>query len=225
MKPNHKIYGFSMMDLLLIIVAAGGIILVVLPQIAKRYARASKVSCTNNLKQVGLAFRMWAGDNNEKLPMQISVTNGGVMELAETGSVYAVFLVISNEINTPKILLCPNESNRKRVAASTFAASAPAGTILFSPTNNLSYFVGLDADDAKPEAIISGDDNFTIGTVQPKPGLFPLSSNDPVAWTPQRHVNAGNVGQADGSVQGFTTPGFRTALVKTGIATNRLVMP
>jgi hypothetical protein len=220
---------FSWLDLLLIVAAAAGIILVILPQIARHHAPASRINCAYNLKQIGVSSLVWAGDNNDQFPMQVSVTNGGAMELAERGSAYAVFLVMSNELNTPKILVCPRESNPKRVAAWTFDASVPPAaanrTPLFTPTNNLSYFVGLDADATAPTTILSGDDNFSVNKQRPNPGLFLLQTNQPVTWTKDRHVNQGYVGLADGSVQNFTTLGFRVALAKTGIATNRLAMP
>ncbi|MBP9902275.1 MAG: type II secretion system protein [Verrucomicrobia bacterium] len=228
-KPKRRIAGFSMLDALLIVAAVIGIILVILPSMARSRARSSKVSCTNNLKQLGLSFRLWGLDNEDKFPMQVSATNGGAMEQAQLGSAYAVFLVMSNELSTPKILICPEESNPKRVAANAFALSVPPGSrsglLPFTPTNNLSYFVGLDADEVKPETIISGDDNFTVGKVRPIPGLLLLDTNSPVTWTKGRHEYGGNIGLADGSVQSFSTPAFRAALIKTGIATNRLAMP
>lgn len=228
-KPRKRIPGFSILDLLIIIVAVAGIIFIILPNLARSRMRSKRIGCTNQLKQVGLAFRQWGLDNEDKFPMQVSATNGGATEQAQLGSAYAVFLVMSNELSTPKILFCPNESNPKRKAANTFAQTVPPGSpqalVPFTPTNNLSYFVGLDADEAKPETIISGDDNFTVGKVRPNAGLLLLDTNSPVTWTKGRHVYGGNVGLADGSVQCYSTPAFRAALVKTGIATNRLAMP
>jgi len=230
MKQPRNQNAFSWLDLLLIVAATAGIILVILPQIARNHRRSSRIGCVNNLKQTGLAFRIWSGDNNDQFPMQVSVTNGGAMELAQRGSAYAVFLVMSNELNTPKILMCPNETNPKRVAANVFGPNPspgrPNGSIPFSPTNNLSYFVGLNADSSKPDTIISGDDDFTVNNARQSPGLLLLSTNSPVAWvTKARHDHGGNIGLADGSVQIFSTPALRAALVKIGVATNRLAMP
>jgi hypothetical protein len=218
-----------MLDLLIIIVALVGFVFVILPTIARSRARSSRLGCTNNLKQVGLAFRQWGQDNNDRFPMQISATNGGAMEQAQLGSAYVVWLMMSNELCTPKILICPNETNRKRVPANIFAPTVPAGSpsgmVPFTPTNNLSYFVGLDADETAPNTTIAGDDHFEIGKARPKLGLWLLDTNSPVTWTKGRHAYGGNVGLADGSVQSYSTPAFRAALVKTGIATNRLAMP
>lgn len=225
-KPQR---GFSMIDLILVVATIAGLILVVLPELTRPKARSARISCTNNLKQLNYGFRIWAGDNNDKFPMQVSVTNGGVMELAEQGSAYAIFLVMSNELNTPKVLFCPSEASPGRINATVFASGPPpypkSSSILFPSTNSLSYFVGLDAEETEPQRILAGDDHVSIAGVKPKPGLFLLPTNAPVEWRNERHMKQGNVALADGSAQGFSISAFRTALAQSGIATNRLAMP
>ena len=61
---------------------------------AEAQQRAQRIACVSNLKQVGLALRMWENDNNELFPMG--------------------FLSASNEMNSPKILTCPGDSARQR---------------------------------------------------------------------------------------------------------------
>ena len=86
--------------------------------------------------------------------------------------------------------------------------------------------------------IISGDDNLEVNGVRVRPGILNLSTNVPVEWTENerhgrsqqwsfrnQHLRIGNIGFADGSVQTTTTSAFQFALVKTGTATNRLVIP
>lgn len=41
---------------------------ILLPALAKAKERAQTINCTNNLKQLGLAVRMYAADNNDQLP-------------------------------------------------------------------------------------------------------------------------------------------------------------
>jgi hypothetical protein len=190
--------------------------------------KARRIFCMNNLKQIGIAFRFWEGDNNGKYPMVVSITNGGAMELIGTGNVAACFQVMSNELSTPKILVCSEDI--RRVRAANFSIGFD--------NSHISYFVGLDADERKPQMFLSGDDNFAIGGVPVKSGPLELSANLPIAWSPGRH-NAynthfwtpardrfiGNIGLADGSVQQVTTDGLQTALQQTGVATNRLVLP
>jgi hypothetical protein len=69
--------------------------------------KAQRLNCVNNLKQIDISFRLWIGDQGDKYPTQVSTKYGGVMELAATGNVAAVFQVMSNELSTPKVLFCP----------------------------------------------------------------------------------------------------------------------
>jgi competence protein ComGC len=231
MKTERSIVrrGFSLIDLLLVIATLVGMLFVFLPMLTRQKIRNPGVSCVNNLKQVGLAFRIWAGDNNDKMPMQLSVTNGGVLELATQGSAYATFLILSNELCTPKILFCPAETNPQRRMASIFAPTLPpaanAGTFPFTETNSLSYFVGVDAEETNPATVLTGDDHFSLNGAKPSRGLLPLATNAPVEWRDERHPKQGYVALADGSVQGFSSSALRNALANTGVETNRLAMP
>ncbi|MEI2727125.1 MAG: hypothetical protein V9H26_27605 [Verrucomicrobiota bacterium] len=57
-------------------------------------------------------------------------------------------------------------------------------------------------------------------------GLLLLDTNSPVTWTKERHVNMRQHWHwLTVRYKAFSTPAFRTALIKTGIATNRLAMP
>jgi prepilin-type processing-associated H-X9-DG protein len=224
---NHK--GFSLLDVLLIIASVAAIILVMMPFFIRSGPKRQRISCVNNVKQVSLGFRIWALDNSDKYPAQLSITNGGAMEWAEAGSAYSVFLVMSNELSTPKVLFCPEENNRSRIAANTFgftpAPGSTAALIPFTATNNLSYFAGLDGDETQPTAIITGDDHLLIGNARPRPGLLLLATNTPVAWAKGRHKSGGNLGMADGSVHQVLSAQLQSIFDGSGFATNRLAMP
>src|SRR5258706_8590834 len=43
-------------------------------------ARRERIMCVNNLKQLGLAFRLWSNDHNDGFPMQYGVDKGGSRE-------------------------------------------------------------------------------------------------------------------------------------------------
>jgi len=188
------------------------------------------MTCNNNLKQIGLSFRQWALDNGDKFPMQVSTTNWGTLEWVGNGPTYFHFLVMSNELNTPKLLFCPEESDSNRRPAVTFgsAAGLGIGQIPLTNDNSISYFVGVDAHDSQPSMFLAGDHHFTVGGKTPRPGLLALRTNSPVAWAKParpRHNDGGNIALADGSVQSFSDRQFRKALAETGDATNRLAIP
>ena len=194
----------------LLIIAA-----VLLPALAAAKKRSSRIPCVSNLKQIGVAYRVWSGDNDDKYPMQVSVTNGGVMESIATGNVAACFQVMSNTLTSPKLLICPEDT--KSILATNFGPG-------FN-NSNVSYFVGLDADQTNSQMLLSGDDNFEIGGVPVKSGLLQLWTNAPIAWTKARHESGNYILLADDSVQQLTTDGLQQALRQTGVATNRLVIP
>ncbi len=171
--------------------------------------------CVQNLKQIGLSYWVWADDHNGKYPMEISITNGGTMELNNGSSALATFLVMSNELSTPKVLVCPADTGR--VAATNFTTSLSA--------KNVSYFVGLDADKGHPQVFLSGDDNFTVGGVPVKSGLLEFSTNTPITWADSYHEECGNIGLVDGSVKMVSLQSLPQVIQNTGVATNRLAIP
>ncbi len=84
--------------------------------------------------------------------MQVSVTNGGTMEMVDSGKTFMHFAAISNELSTPKVLVCPADRTRKRAA--DFCADLDNAKI--------SYFVGVDANSTLlSQMFLSGDFNIT----------------------------------------------------------------
>jgi prepilin-type N-terminal cleavage/methylation domain-containing protein/prepilin-type processing-associated H-X9-DG protein len=181
----------------------------------RKLAIAMRIGCASNLKQAGLAYRLWAGDNNDRFPMQVSATNRGEMELALSGNVFPIFQVMSNGMNTPRLLVCP--ADKGRVAATNWSELR---------RSNISYFVSLDTDETRPQMFLSGDSNLEVDQKPVGPGILSLSSNTTVGWTAARHPRrSGNILLADGSVQQADEKILRHLLEESGVATNRLAMP
>lgn len=202
-------------DVIVVVGVFGLLGLLLLLALASAHQPRSRIGCISNLKQVGIAYRVWEGDNHDKYPMAVSVTNGGVRELVSTGNVVACFQTMSNELSTPWILLCP--AHARHVWATNFSSLK---------SSNISYFVGVDVpDESNPDLFLSGDDNFALSGLPVKPAVLELLTNSPVAWTKERHKFIGNLGMADGSAQQLTIHGFQNALLQTGVATNRLAIP
>jgi len=214
LRPTYRRGALTRVEVLVIIGALLLLGVCLLPALAKARAKAQRISCVSNLKQIGLSFKIWAGDHHDNYPMQVAATNGGTMELVAGGFVFPHFAVLSNELNTPYVLVCP--ADKTRIRATNFDKLSNA---------NISYFLGLDAGETNPQMLLAGDSNLEIDG-QPVPsGILNLWTNAAVGWTAERHVRRGNVALADGSVQQFTHAKLREGLVNTGIATNRLLIP
>ncbi len=170
---KRKNQAMNVFEVLVIVAIVAILAAMILPALRPAHSGRQRINCVNNLKQVGLAFRIWEGDNDNKYPTFVSVTNGGAMELATAGNAAIVFQVMSNELSTPRILLCPEDKSHSY--ATNFENDFSA--------KNVSYFVGLDAtNDADQNLLIAGDDNFLLNGSPIKSGVAEISSNSPFAW-------------------------------------------
>ena len=218
----------TLIEAIVVIFIIAFLALIFLPAISHPTRCGLSISCINNVKQLGCAYIIWAGDNQNKHPMEISVTNGGAMELMGTSDAWKVFQVMSNELSTPKVIYCPSDSLHGNAATNW-------GDDL---KNKISYFIGLDTMDARPSAFLSGDGNFLLNNAPADYGFVNVATNATLAWDTTRHfgeskqgwftktkTGAGNIGLADGSVQSLSNAGLAQQLQQTGFATNRFFIP
>jgi type II secretory pathway pseudopilin PulG len=204
----------TLIELFVIVAVLALLAALLLPALVGAKARAIRMSCVNNLKVTGLAFRIWAGDNGDKYPMEVSGTTNGTMEFITGTNAFRHFQVMSNELSTPMVVTCPSEQDYFKRATNWTDFN----------NSNISFFVGIDANETNSQMILSGDHNLTNGTTV-KNGLLDLDTNHSSDWTAEMHNKVGNVLLSDMSVQQVDTRGLRKLVANTGLATNRLQMP
>ena len=125
-----------------------------LPALSAAKHKAQMINSVNNLKQIGMAFRVWEINHQDQLPFNVSQAQGGVKELCTTDNdgyeknPTAVFMVMSNELSNPRILVCPNDPQKQ--AATNFSSLT---------ANNITYQLrtGTDVNDSHPAAILAVD--------------------------------------------------------------------
>ena len=171
---------------------------------------AKRIGCVNNLKQIGLAFGVFATANTNVFPTQAPVSAGGSTSVSNA---LRHFQAVSSGLNTPALLVCPADTRRP---ASGFAVLSNA---------SISYFLGLDAKESDPQTFLAGDCNLMTNGVPVGSGLLDLTTNLTVGWTAQLHYNAGNVLFGDGHVDALSNNRLQECSLNSGIATNRLLIP
>jgi len=204
----------TLIEVLVVIFLTALLAAMFLPALAAAKRKHSRINCVNNLKEIGLAFRVWEGDNGDKYPMKFAVTNGDMMKLICNEKSFVLWQTMSNELGSPKLLLCPEDTEHNE-APNNFSTE-------FSDAN-ISYFFNLDAAEAYPQMILDGDDNLAVNGVRVPPGVLNLSMNCSVTWTKERHNGVGNIGIADGSVTQTSNRGLKQ-IFASGV-TNRFVIP
>jgi hypothetical protein len=200
--------GFTRIELIVIIGLIFLAFLYALGCLGSSRARRSRINCANNLRQVSIAVRLWANDNQERFPWSSTNLDAKILEP------YAYCLLATNELKSPKVLVCPTDKGR---------TPALAFDLKFS-NNNMSYFFGLDADETRPQTIVSGDRNLSTNN-RILSGLVKLQGGTKVGWAPGLHSPVGNVALGDGSSQqigpGFVLPVFGT----NGTGSHCLLIP
>jgi hypothetical protein len=158
------------------------------------------------------------------------VNSQGTTATLTGGSFIYAFMVMSNELSTPKILLCTSDANHT-TAATNYAPQMVDGftisagtsitvvgtTAALTPLQFVSYFLCGDAAEAYPQMILTGDRN--IGAANPNTAggsATAISGTNSIAYNISGY--GGSVGTTLAPLWGWTANDMHQKVGNLGIA-------
>ena len=223
MLPFQKA-GLSLIEVLVVIALIAILIPVALLTLSQARMKASRITCVNQLKNIGLAYRIFATDHNDEFPFQVAAIEGGTLEFEN--DIVRQFFALTNELSNPYILVCINRTFGRPRGAEWNATAATNWSTL-KPTN-IDYFLNLNATEAAPDRILAGDNCVRING-QFRHGLTSVTTNDVLIFPNPIHswrsAEFGNAVFGDGSVRQFHSADWPSVLAQTALPTNRFLFP
>lgn len=229
MRASASTGGFTRVEALTTVIGVSLVLLLALGSVLslgpRRHGKSDRIRCVNNLKQVGIAFRVGEGE---------APSNGGFLgQVTNASEYYAGLMSLSNHFITPRILVCPTE-RRQRTEARDWEEFGRE-TIR---NRAISYFAVKGAEETRPQIPLFGD-----RSLEARPPLPPFGYRSPravmgllgtdtatirssLSLTPDvMHRGSANVAMADGSVQQVTAVRIPELLSATGSAGLPIIQP
>lgn len=224
MKSPTSEQAFTRLELAMLLATLVLLGAIALPVLGGNKPRSEQAICFSNLRQIGHAFHLWANDHGDRNPWITPTAEGGTLFIANGLKNKAFFQMawISNELVTPRILVCPSDRGvgwPRGIATDFSRTNVNGGFLAVSFQDNaLSYIIGLHSSYEMPRSVLSGDRNLKYESQDSTCSTGVGSAwgiNNPTfsaVWTNSIHFNAGNLLFTDGGVEQLSSPGLLRAL-------------
>ena len=208
---------FTRLEAAALVGALTVLLVLVLPVLAGDRARAFRVQCLNNLRQIGIGMALWGDDHRGEPPHHVPYAQGGTMGHPLAANAWVHFSYLSNSLPSPKVLFCPSDTGTPAIDFS----KDPTGGYLHPNFRNraTSYFLIATyfGDDYRIQSgdrniYTSGESGSTYFKYAPYITYHPIDRA--FRWMPGLHEETGNLLFNDGRVE--TTDSVRLREVAEG---------
>jgi len=150
MKPGIK-NGYTLVEILVVIAIIGVLVGLLLPALLSLKNRMTRTRCANNIKQINLAFIVFATDHSMKYPWVIAKRDQQRMGFTYYGAFDTRELygnaIIRTMLGTAEVLVSPHDPDRKRANE-----LVNLRFVDFVPSEATSYGIGAGSPLAKGPA-------------------------------------------------------------------------
>jgi prepilin-type N-terminal cleavage/methylation domain-containing protein/prepilin-type processing-associated H-X9-DG protein len=236
-RPRRFQNGFTLIELLVVIAIIAILAAMLLPALSATKKRAQDVKCINNLRQWGLAFKMYTDQNDDMVPEEGNTT----LTINNAANVFAWYNVVSRTVSQPALKnlymmhnpplpssstiyscpSCPNPNN----PTSPYSSPPDMNKAFFMYGENGRLCVNAGNAQTKLSGLRKPTDTIFMAEVDPNSpnNTGPAQSNVTGQYAVGRHGNGkiGNFAMCDGSTRGVITNEFmRTKAESYGTPTN-----
>ncbi|HEX5222310.1 MAG TPA: prepilin-type N-terminal cleavage/methylation domain-containing protein [Verrucomicrobiae bacterium] len=217
MKPtmpgsSHK--AFTLIEMLIVVLAIVLLALLAVPMWTDPGPKPARVVCMNNLKQIAVGFMLYASDNSNQLPWQVSSPTHAT----------EIYSKLTPYLKQPKTFICPADKT-KRLAQADYSNLS---------NSNLSYFASLDASftltPSPVKILFAGDRHLASANKPVNPGFLSITNAGVMSWTRELHFgeDASEIGVLlfmDGHSEAMKSQPLQTKLQQQGLVANQLMIP